>query len=202
MPGDWDSIGELIAHGVALDGRQAALKAITAGVDMDMQSGLYATQLPELVQSGKLKIEVIDQSVTRVLRLKFALGLFERPYTAEKAAALQPPEYVELARQAAEESFVLLKNYAVGGTLRLPASNCECAGYILLPLTADEMALIGPLADDQAGMLERMGDVKAQSTKLVVTATAIARRADWQRAAYLCRRGIGQREESRRRFCR
>ena len=60
---DWDSIGELVQRGIALDGREAALKAITAGVDMDMQSNLYDTKLPELVQSGRLKIEVIDQSV-------------------------------------------------------------------------------------------------------------------------------------------
>ena len=70
---DWDSIGELVQHGVALDGREAALKAITAGVDMDMQSNLYDTKLPELVQSGRLKMEVIDQSVTRVLRVNSRL---------------------------------------------------------------------------------------------------------------------------------
>ena len=91
---DWDSIGELVAHGVALDGREAALKALTAGVDMDMQSNLYDTKLPELVGhhvpmvGGRLKMEVIDQAVTRVLRVKFALGLFERPYTDEK------PEFI------------------------------------------------------------------------------------------------------------
>ena len=104
--------GEPVQHGVALDGSEAALKALTAGVDMDMQSNLYDTKLPELVQSGRLKMEVIDQAVARVLRLKFALGLFERPYTDEKSIAsrMLTPEHVELARQAAEESFVLLKN--------------------------------------------------------------------------------------------
>ena len=79
-------------HGVALDGREAALKAITAGVDMDMQSGLYDTVLPDLVQSGRLKIEVIDRAVERVLRIKFALGLFERPYTDEKRAPIADTE--------------------------------------------------------------------------------------------------------------
>ena len=81
---DWDSIGELVAHGIALNGREAAQKAIIAGVDMDMQSGLYASTLAELVQSGRLKMETIDQAVMRVLRVKFALGLFERPYAEEK----------------------------------------------------------------------------------------------------------------------
>jgi len=104
--------GEPVQHGVALDGSEAALKALTAGVDMDMQSDLYNTKLPELVRSGRLKMEVIDQAVTRVLRLKVAIGLFERPYTDEKSIAsrMLTPEHVELARQAAEESFVLLKN--------------------------------------------------------------------------------------------
>ena len=150
---DWDSIGELVQHGVALDGREAALKAITAGVDMDMQSGLYDTVLPELVESGRLKMEVIDRAVARVLRIKFALGLFERPYTDEKqstspmaalAAGTATPrraEHTELARRAAEESFVLLKNEPV-------------KGKPLLPLSAYRtIAVIGPLADDQAGML-------------------------------------------------
>ena len=88
---DWDSIGELVQHGVALDGREAALKAITAGVDMDMQSNLYDTQLPELVHSGRLKMEVVDRAVARVLRVKFALGLFERPYTDEKTYTSSMP---------------------------------------------------------------------------------------------------------------
>jgi beta-glucosidase len=140
---DWDSIGELVQHGVALDGREAALKAITAGVDMDMQSGLYDTVLPELVQSGRLKIEVIDRAVTRILRIKFALRLFERPYTDEiqSAARAIKTDHTELARRAAEESFVLLKNDPVNGKP-------------LLPLSAHRtIAVIGPLADDQAGML-------------------------------------------------
>ncbi len=114
---DWNAVGELVAHGVALDGREAALKAITAGVDMDMQSGLYAAELPGLVRSGRLKMEAVDRAVARVLRIKFALGLFERPYVDEKAGATpehgqSAAEYLDLARRAAEESFVLLKNRA------------------------------------------------------------------------------------------
>jgi beta-glucosidase len=159
---DWDSIGELIQHGVALDGREAAMKAIMAGVDMDMQSNLYDTALPELVRSGRLKVDVINRSVSRVLRLKFALGLFERPYADEKLSESKAikPEYLELARQAAEESFVLLKNDPVpkvSGTLRVPTrsgtQSVPDTPKPLLPLTGDQtVALIGPLADDQAGM--------------------------------------------------
>jgi beta-glucosidase len=139
---DWNSIGELVQHGIAIDGREAAFKAFTAGVDMDMQSNLYDTKLAELVESGRLKIEAIDRSVARVLRLKCALGLFERPYTDESLSGARTvkPEHVALAWQAAEESFVLLKNDLVHGKP-------------LLPLADDQtVALIGPLADDRAAM--------------------------------------------------
>ena len=140
---DWDSIGELVQHGAALDGREAARKAVTAGVDMDMQSNLYATKLPELVQSGRLKMETIDRAVARVLRLKFALGLFDRPYTEErpKSSKSLTPEHLQLARRAAEESFVLLKNEAVGGKPLLPLAGGQT------------LALIGPLADSPKAML-------------------------------------------------
>ena len=139
---DWDSIGELIQHGVALDGREAAWKAFAAGVDMDMQSNLYGTKLPELLRSGRLKMELVDQAVARVLRVKFALGLFERPYTDEKLSATRilTREHIELARQAAEESFVLLKNDPVHGQPLLPLAEGKT------------VALIGSLADSQADM--------------------------------------------------
>src|SRR5208337_1069622 len=120
---------------------EAALKSITAGVDMDMQSNLY-TKLPELVKSGRLKMEVIDRAVARVLRVKFALGLFERPYAEENlsASTMLTPDKLDLARRAAEESFVLLKNEPVNGKP-------------LLPLGGDEtVALLGPLADSKPGM--------------------------------------------------
>ena len=87
-------------------------------------------------------MEVIDQAVRRVLRVKFALGLFERPYTDEKqnASRMLAAEHLAIARQAAEASFVLLKNDPVNGKP-------------LLPLAADKtVALIGPLADSKAGM--------------------------------------------------
>jgi beta-glucosidase len=140
---DWNSIGELIAHGVALDGSDAGFKALTAGVDMDMSSNLYNTRLPALVKNGKLKMKVVDAAVERVLRLKFALGLFDNPYTDESLGekVLATPQHLELARRAAEESFVLLKNEAV-------------AGRPLLPLQENQtVALIGPLADSREDML-------------------------------------------------
>ena len=142
---DWNSIGELIQHGIALDGAEAAFKGLTAGVDMDMQANLYNQHLAVLVESGKLDVAVIDESVRRLLRLKFALGLFENPYTDEgrSASVILKESHLELARRAAEESFVLLKNDAV-----------EAGGAPLLPLAEGQtVALIGPLADSGVDML-------------------------------------------------
>src|SRR5271165_2291861 len=134
---DWNSIAELIPQGVANNGSVAAGKAILAGVDMDMESNMYAPHLAELVKSGIVPESVIDDSVRRVLRVKLALGLFEHPYTEAKSPDGIAPEDADLARQVAEESFVLLKNEAV------------------LPLKAGgkTIALIGPLADDAGQML-------------------------------------------------
>lgn len=140
---DWNSVAELINHGVALDGADAAAKALHSGVDMDMASNLYNTQGTALVKSGRLKMKDIDTAVERVLRLKFALGLFENPYTDEtlEPKVTRTPQHIALARRAAEESFVLLKNEPVG---EKP----------LLPLTDDKtVALIGPLADSRNDMM-------------------------------------------------
>jgi len=142
---DWTSVGELIPHGVANDGKTAALRAFAAGIDMDMESNLYHEHLGELVRSGKVPVAEIDESVRHVLRVKFALGLFEKPYTDEKLANPDgplPTENLELARTAAEQSFVLLKNDAR-------------EGHAILPLTKEvkSVALIGPLGDDAAQML-------------------------------------------------
>ncbi len=145
---DYGAVKELIAQGVALDGATAARKAVIAGVDMDMESNLYRTELPTLVRSGVVPQSVLDDAVRRILRVKFALGLFDHPYTQENQDELGPipPASLELARTAAEQSFVLLKNAAVDGKSVLPLS----AG-------AKAIALIGPLADDGAQMIGSWG---------------------------------------------
>jgi beta-glucosidase len=142
---DYGSIRETIAHGIALDGRTAAEKAFSAGVDIDLESNLFSRQLSDLVRSGEVPQEKIDQAVRRVLRIKLALGLFDHPYTPEPANAGKPqPDAadVEFARTVAERSFVLLKNTGSGGRATLP----------LDPKTRT-IALIGPLADSDADML-------------------------------------------------
>jgi beta-glucosidase len=141
---DWTSIGELVPHGIANDGQTAAWRGFTAGVDMDMESNLYHEHLANLVRSGKVSQAQIDEAVRRLLRVKFALGLFERPYTDEKVRnrGPLPQESLEVARTAAQKSFVLLKNDLVGSRR-------------VLPLTSDTktIALVGPLADDAEEML-------------------------------------------------
>jgi beta-glucosidase len=153
---DWEAIGELIPHGLANDGPTAVRKGFLAGVDMDMASSFYHDHLAQLVRSDQVSQARLDESVRRVLRLKFALGLFDRPYTEEvhEAAAMLRPEAISLARTAAERSLVLLKN--------TPGPN----NAPILPLSSDvhDIALIGPLADDPPNMeslakLERNEDL-------------------------------------------
>lgn len=137
---DWDSIGELIPHGVAIDGEAAARKAFLAGVDMDMVSSLYHDHLPQIVKTGQATQAELDNAVRHVLRLKMALGLFEHPFVDEAAApkALFHPASLELSETAAERSFVLLKNeQGPDGKKLLPLSE-----------TAQTFAVIGPLGDD------------------------------------------------------
>ena len=133
---DYNAVRELINHGVALDPAAAARKAITAGVDVDMMSHLYDTELPELIRSGQIPMSVVDEAVRRVLRVKFASGLFEHPYAegVEVTAALAANR--PLVRKAAEESFVLLQNNNLAGAPLLPLSPAF-----------KRVTLIGPLAD-------------------------------------------------------
>jgi len=137
---DFNAIGELVQHGVAVDLKDASRLSILAGVDIDMESGGYARYLAELVEEKAVPIEVVDEAVRRVLRLKFGLGLFEHPYNEEGLAETihLNAEFRSLALQAAHESMVLLKNNAN-----------------LLPLKPgkNRIALIGPLADNRTDLL-------------------------------------------------
>jgi beta-glucosidase len=139
---DWNAVGELIPHGLALDGATAARKAFTAGVDMDMVSSLYHDNLKQVISSGGATQAELDEAVRHVLRVKVALGLFEHPYVDEAAApkALYHPDSIALAQTAAERSFVLLKNEKGSD------------GKPLLPLAGGvgNIAVIGPLGDDSS----------------------------------------------------
>ncbi len=111
---DWGSIVEMIAHGYSADTTQAALHAITAGSDMDMEGKVYETSLAELVETGKVSTQILDDAVRRVLGIKFKLGLFDDPYRycdvdREKSELLTEAN-LAVARDAARKSIVLLKN--------------------------------------------------------------------------------------------
>ena len=138
---DWNSMGEMIAHGFGADRKDVACKAANVGVDMDMMTFGFISHLEELVASGCVKESTIDEAVRHILRVKILLGLFEHPYVdVEAGATVQYAEaHLDAARRTAEESAVLLKNDGV------------------LPLSADEVRTIlvtGPMADaphDQLG---------------------------------------------------
>jgi beta-glucosidase len=138
---DYTAVMELEHHGIARDGATAAAKALNAGVDVDMMSHLYDAQLPALVSSGRVSIATIDEAVRRVLRVKFALGLFDHPFTTGPEVTNAVPDHRPLARRGAQESFVLLKNAEFGQAPLLPLSSNK------------NIALIGPLADDSADMV-------------------------------------------------
>ena len=131
---DWDSVFHLKVHGLTADDAGSALEAAQAGVDMEMASTTYKRCLAQLVEQGKLSESVIDQAVARILRLKLALGLFENPYTDPEALpAYGNKQALDVARQTARESIVMLKN-----------------AETLLPLSANKLrsiAVVGPLAD-------------------------------------------------------
>lgn len=137
---DYTSVQELIAHGYAADGAQAAALALNAGVDMEMVSRLYHQHGPPLLQNGALAPATLDEAVHRVLRIKFLLGLFEQPYAdpAREEATLLQAAHLTAARQLAARSFVLLKNER--NTLPLRPN-------------LKTLAVIGPLADDAASVL-------------------------------------------------
>ena len=153
---DWNAVQELKAHGVAETDEDAAMAAFNAGVDMNMTDGLYNRCLEKLVRENRIDMNEIDASVERILRAKYALGLFEDPYrfldNQRESREVRSASAMALARKAAASSMVLLKN-----------------ANALLPLSKQtkRIALVGPLADNRA---EVMGSWKARGEdKDVVT---------------------------------
>tara|TARA_B110000977_G_scaffold201156_1_gene294438 strand:- start:2414 stop:4687 length:2274 start_codon:yes stop_codon:yes gene_type:complete len=135
---DWGSIGEMIAHGHAKDGNHAAEISANSGSDMDMESSLYVNELASLVKEGKVSEKNIDDAVSRILKVKYELGLFDDPYkycdAAREKEITGSKEIMDAALQMAKKSIVLLKN----------ENN-------ILPLKKEgqKIALIGALASDK-----------------------------------------------------
>src|SRR5215813_7057849 len=153
---DYNAVNELINHGFAADGKDAAQLGLNAGVDMEMVSRLFNQHGSALLKEGKLSQATIDEAVRRILRIKFRLGLFDHPYAdeARERAVILSAENVAAARAAAARSFVLLKN-----------------DQNLLPLSKEtkSIAVIGPLADSQRDMLGSWsGDGKAEDAVTVL----------------------------------
>ena len=141
---DWGSIGEMINHGYVSDSKEAALAAITAGSDMDMESNAYRYNLAQLVKEKKVSIALIDDAVKRILRKKFELGLFEDPYKysnpEREQKELNNLEYRKVAREIAAKSIVLLKNVSPPGREKS-----------ILPISKQTktIAFIGPLVKER-----------------------------------------------------
>ena len=153
---DWDSVRQLQVHGLTEDDKASAREAAVAGVDMEMAGDAFFNHLATLVEEGAIDIGVIDEAVANILRAKFRLGLFEKPYTnPDELPAIADEEALQTAKTAALQSVVLLKN-----------------NHDVLPLSRDEInsvALIGPLADapyEQLGTWIFDGDADLSVTPL------------------------------------
>jgi beta-glucosidase len=147
---DYESVLEMVKHGFAADAGEAALKAVTAGVDMEMVSTTYFEHLRRLVEQRRISMAAIDAAVRRILRLKHQLGLFDDPIRPVAAVEIST-EARAIAKEVAIESFVLLKN-----------DN----GVLPLAPAVNRIAVIGPLADSA---VDQMGswvmDAKREETE-------------------------------------
>lgn len=155
---DYTSIAEMVPHGIVANNKEAGELAVNAGVDMDMQSGIFNDFLAQSVIEGKVKVSDIDDAVRRILRIKMLLGLFDDPYKycnkQRQDTLIYHPEHLAFARAFAAESMVLLKNQ----NQTLPLSK-----------QTGTIAVIGPLADskkDMIGAWSAAGDFNKSVTVL------------------------------------
>ncbi len=139
---DYTSDEEMIDAGYARDGRDAARLAVLAGCDISMQSGLYMKHLPDLVAAGEVPMARVDQAVRRVLALKVRLGLFDDPFRRihpeRERARVRTPAHLQVARDAARRSVVMLRNEG---------------GLLPLPVSGERIALIGPFAEGRHDLI-------------------------------------------------
>lgn len=168
---DYTSINEMVPHGVVANLKEAAELAFNAGVQMDMQGGVYSEYIPELLDEGKIKEADLNEYVRQVLEMKYKLGLFDDPYRylnkEREQATLYSQEMMDHSLLAGKESIVLLKNEPAGRS----SEN-------LLPLSKNtrSVALIGPLADNQKDMLGTW-HVAGDETKVITLLEGIKKTA-------------------------
>lgn len=129
---DWASALEMVNHGFCTDGKDAAEKSVNAGVDMEMVSETFIKNLKQSLSEKKVSMETIDNAVRNILRLKFRLGLFDNPYIVTPQNVKYAEEHLKVAKTAAEQSLILLKN----DDHTLPIAN-----------NVKTVAVVGPLAD-------------------------------------------------------
>ena len=149
---DWNSVMEMVEHGFVADDKDAAKRSTNAGLDFEMHSTALGDNLHNLIDEGEVSLARIDSAVRRLLRVKLAMGLFENPYASDNEEFLKE-EYLQAAKNAAMESFVLLKNK-----------------QNILPLNKKQkVAVIGPLAEvpyQQLGTWIYEGEAKDSRTLL------------------------------------
>lgn len=140
---DWMTFSEMITHGYAADEKDAALKAILAGSDVDMEAQVTIKNLAQLVKEGKVSMQAVDDAVSRVLKMKFKLGLFDDPYRfsdeAREKATLFTAANRAAALEAAKRSIILLKNEK---------------NTLPIAFNSKKVALIGSFADSKDDMLD------------------------------------------------
>ena len=164
--GDYTADEELIAHGYASDGRDAAKKAFMAGMDMAMQSNLFNLWLPDLVEKGEVPVARLDEGVRRVLHLKQQVGLFDNPYRSisrkAERTSVSTPAMLKLSREAGARSIVLLKN----------------EGDILPLAKTAKIALVGPFAEDVENVVGTWAFMADQALNVSIAAGLRNRKAD------------------------
>lgn len=166
---DWGSVEEMLDHGAVADTSEAAMRAILGGNDIDMESSAYHRFLVDLVESGKVSEELVDDAVYRILKLKFELGLMDDPYlycdNERESALLYNEAHRETALDIAKRSIVLLKND--NNLLPLTQSNQQIV--VIGQLAADKSSPLGSWrigSDDETAVsvLEGLNDYTDQVT--------------------------------------
>jgi beta-glucosidase len=167
---DYGAVQELIEHRRAEDRRHCAKLALEAGVDVDMCSGVYADHLEALVETGQVSGETLDRAVRRVLKVKFALGLFEKPYVDPRRAMSEQitDENRRLARNIAGKCIVLIKNHD---------------NLLPLELGQKKLAVVGPAIDDASILLSTWRD-SAKAGEASTIADAFRAADDQNRILY------------------